>query len=170
MQITKHTKTKHVLPLLTKETMEELLQKVPPVPLKKPLLKMTVGEFSTLLDDETQYIANILSAWNAFKAFGRLKQFRIELEQIQKFMKLYDHQPTQEEKAAENGVVFPNFGQRMLIDCVKFFGLKSFKEAEKVPLSEWLTIFQSEASSVLYQRNYQRIMEQKQKAKNNKKR
>lgn len=170
MQINKHTKTKSVLPFLTKETMEELLQKVPPVPLKKPLLKMTVGEFADILEDETQYIANILSARKAFKAFGRLKQFRTELEMVQKFMKLYDHQPTQEEKAAEKGVKFPNFGQRMLIDCVKFFGLKSFKEAEKVPVSEWLTIFQSEASAVLYQRNYQRIIEQKQKAKNNKKR
>ena len=170
MRITKHTKTKNILPLLTKEALEELLAKVPAVPLRKPLLQMTVGEFATLLNDETQYIADILSARKALKAFGRLKQFRIELEQIQKFMKMYDHQPTQEEKAAEKGVRFPDFGQRMLIDCVKFFGLKSFKEAEKVPVAEWLTIFQSEASSVLYQRNYQRIMEQKQKAKNNKKR
>lgn len=166
MQITRHTKTKNVLPLLTKETLEELLQKVPPVPLKKPLLKMTVGEFAEILEDETLYIANILSARKAFKAFGRLKQFRIELEQIQKFMKLYDHQPTQEEKAAENGIMFPSFGQRLLIDCVKFFGLKSFREAEKVPLSEWLTIFQSEASAVLYQRNYNKIIENKQKSKN----
>ena len=170
MQINKHTKTKNVLPLLTKETLEDLLAKVPAVPLRKPLLKMTVGEFADILEDETQYIANILGCRRALKAFGRLKQSRTELEQIQKFMKLYDHQPTQEEKAAENGVVFPSFGQRMLIDCVKFFGLKSFKEAEKTPLSKWLTIFQSEASSVLYQRNYQRIMEQKQKLKNNKKR
>lgn len=150
--------------------MEELLQKVPPMPLKKPLLQMTVGEFATLLNDETQYIADILSARKAFKAFGWLRQFRAELEAIQKFMKLYDHAPSQEEKAAEKGIKFPDFGQRMLIDCVKFFGLKSFKEAEKVPVAEWLTIFQSEASSVLYQRNYQRIIEQKQKAKNNKKR
>ena len=170
MQINKHTKTKFILPLLTKESLEELLQKVPPMSLKKPLLKMTVGEFADILEDESRYIADILAARKAFKAFGRLKQFRTELEQIQKFMKLYDHQPTQEEKAAEKGVRFPSFGQRMLIDCVKFFGLKSFKEAEKVPVSEWLTIFQSEASAVLYQRNYQRIIEQKQKAKNSKKR
>lgn len=170
MRIDKHTKTKRILPLLTKETLEDLLAKVPAMPLRKPLLQMTVGEFADILEDETQYIANILAARKAFKAFGRLKQFRIELEQIQKFMKLYDHTPSQEEKAAEKGVRFPSFGQRMLIDCVKFFGLHSFKEAEKVPLSEWLTVFQSEASSVLYQRNYQRIMEQKQKLKNNKKR
>ena len=165
MKIDKHTKTKQILPLLTKETMEELLQKVPPVPLKKPLLKMTVGEFAGILEDETQYIANILDCRRALKAFGRLKQFRIELEVIQKFMKMYNHTPSQEEKAAENGVVFPSFGQRMLIDCVKFFGLHSFKEAEKVPVSEWLTIFQSEASAVLYQRNYNKIMENKQKLK-----
>lgn len=165
MQIDRHTKTKNVLPLLTKETLEEFLQKVPPVPLKKPLLKMTVGEFAEVFEDENQYIADILGCRRALKAFGRLKQFRTELEQIQKFMKLYDHQPTQEEKAAEKGIMFPSFAQRILIDCVKFFGLKSFTEAEKVPVSEWLTIFQSEASAVLYQRNYNRIMENKQKLK-----
>lgn len=141
------------------------MAKVPAVPLRKPLLQMTVGEFADILEDETQYIGNILAARKALKAFGRLKQFRTELEMVQKFMKLYDHQPTQEEKAAENGVVFPSFGQRMLIDCVKFFGLHSFKEAEKVPVAEWLTIFQSEASAVLYQRNYNKIMENKQKLK-----
>lgn len=165
MIINRKTKTKHVLPLLTKETLEDLLAKIPAVPLRKPLLQMTVGEFADILEDETQYIANILGCRRALKAFGRLKQFRTELEQIQKFMKLYDHQPTQEEKAAERGVRFPSFGQRMLIDCVKFFGLHSFKEAEKTPVSEWLTIFQSEASAVLYQRNYNKIMENKQKLK-----
>lgn len=165
MQINKHTKTKSVLPLLTKETLEDLLAKVPAVPLRKPLLQMTVGEFADILEDETLYIANILNCRRALKAFGRLKQFRTELEQIQKFMKMYDHTPSQEEKAAEKGVRFPSFGQRILIDCVRFFGLKSFKEAEKTPVSEWLTIFQSEASAVLYQRNYNKIMENKQKLK-----
>lgn len=168
MQITNKTLTKDILPLLTKELLEELLEKVPAVPLKKPLLSMTIGEFGAIVEDEETYIVKLLSHRKALKAFGLLKQYRQEIDGISKFFKLYDYQKTQEEKAAAVGIRFPNLGQRMLIDVVKWFHLNSMQEAEKIKISEWLTIWQDEAANALYQRNYSKIIDQKHKAKNGK--
>ena len=168
MKITKRTKTKDILPLLTQDTLKELLEKVPAMPLKKPLLFLTVGEFSEIIEDEEIYIAKLLKHRKALKAFGLLKQYKVEMESLAKFFKMYEIKRTQEEEAATKGVVFPNLAQRMLVDVVKWFGLHSTKEAEKVKLSEWLTFWMDEAANMLYQRNYQKILEQKHKSKNGK--
>ena len=168
MQITNKTLTRDILPLLTKELLDELLEKVPAIPLKKPLLSMTVGEFGVLVEDEETFVVGLLEHRKALKAFGLLKQYRQEIESVAKFFKLYECRKTQEETAAAKGITFPNLGQRMLIDCVKWFHLNSMEEAEKVKVSDWLTFWMDEASSALYQRNYSRILEQKHKVKNGK--
>lgn len=165
MKITNKTLTRDIFPLLTKELLEELLEKVPAVPLDKPLLSLTVGEFGEIIEDEETYIVGLLKHRKALKAFGLLKQYRQEIEGISKFLKLYDYQKTQEEKAAAVGIRFPNLSQRILIDCVKWFHLNSMEEAENIKVGEWLTIWQDEAASALYQRNYMRIMDAKNKTK-----
>ena len=165
MKITKHTKTKDILPLLTQDTLKELLEKVPAVPLNKPLLSMTVGEFGEIIEDEETHIAKLLKHRKALKAFGLLKQYKQEMEALAKFFKMYEIKRTQEEEAAAKGVVFPNLAQRMLVDCVKHFHLNSMEEAEKVKVSEWLTMWQDEAANMLYQRQYMNIMDAKNKAK-----
>lgn len=161
MRITRKTLTRDILPLLTQETLKELLEKVPAVPLKKPVLAMTIGEFGEIVDDEEQYIANILKHRKAFKAFGLLKQYKQEMEALAKFFKQYEIKRTPEEEAAAKGVLFPNLIQRMIIDCVNWFHLSSTKEAEKVKLSEYLTFWMNEAANMLYQRNFQKLLEQK---------
>ena len=165
MKITKRTKTKDVLPLLTQDTLKELLEKVPAVPLDKPLITLTVGEFGEMVEDEETYIGKLLKHRKALKAFGRLKQYKQEIEAISKFFKLYEIKRTQEEEAAAKGVMFLNLAQRMLVDCVKWFHLKSTEEAEKIKVSEWLTMWQNEAANMLYQRQYMNIMDAKNKAK-----
>ena len=161
MKITKRTKTKAVLPLLTQDTLKELLEKVPAVPLDKPLLSLTVGEFGEIVVDEETYIGKLLKHRKALKAFGLLKQYKQEMEALVKFFKLYETKKTQEETAAAKGIVFPNIAQRMLIDCVKWFNLNNTEAAEKIKVSEWLTMWQDEAANMLYQRNYSKILEQK---------
>lgn len=165
MKITKRTKTRDVLPLLTQDTLKELLEKVPAVPLDKPLITLTVGEFGEMVEDEETYIAKLLKHRKALKAFGKLKQYKQEIEAISKFFKLYDVRRTADESNAAVGIKFPNLGQRMLIDCVKWFHLNSMEEAEKVKVGDWLTLWMDEAANMLYQRNYQKLLEQKHKAK-----
>lgn len=168
MVINCKTLTKDILPLLTQDTLKELLEKVPAVPLDKPLLSLTVGEFGEIIEDEETYIVKLLKHRKALKAFGLLRQYRQEIEAISKFFKLYDVRKTADESNAAVGIKFPNFGQRMLIDCVKWFHLNSMEEAEKVKVGDWLTLWQNEAANALYQRNYSKILEQKHKSKNGK--
>lgn len=161
MRITRKTLTRDILPLLTQETLKELLEKVPAVPLKKPVLAMTIGEFGEIVDDEDTFVAKLLKHRKAFKAFGLLKQYKQEMEALAKFFKQYEIKRTPEEEAAAKGVLFPNLIQRMIIDCVNWFHLSSTKEAEKVKLSEYLTFWMNEAANMLYQRNFQKLLEQK---------
>lgn len=165
MRITNKTLTRDILPLLTQATLKELLEKVPAVPLKKPVLSMTIGEFGEITEDEETYIGKLLKHRKALKAFGMLKQYKQEVEALSKFFKMYEIKKSQEEEAAGKGVLFPNLAQRMIIDCVKFFHLNSTEEAEKVKVSDWLTFWMDEAANMLYQRNYQKLLEQKSKAK-----
>lgn len=165
MRITNKTLTRDILPLLTQATLKELLEKVPAVPLKKTVLAMSIGEFGEIVEDEDAFVAKLLKHRKALKAFGLLKQYKQEMEALAKFFKLYDVRRTADESNAAKGITFPNLGQRMLIDCVKWFHLNSMEDAEKVKVSDWLTFWMDEAANMLYQRNYQKILEQKNKAK-----
>lgn len=165
MRITNKTLTRDVLPLLTQDTLKELLEKVPAMPLKKPVLAMTVGEFGEIVEDEDAFVAKLLKHRKALKAFGLLKQYKQEMEALAKFFKMYEIKKTQEETAAAKGIMFPNLAQRMLVDCVRLFHLNSTEEAEKVKVSDWLTFWMDEAANMLYQRQYMNIMDAKNKAK-----
>ena len=170
MKITRRTKTRDILPLLTKERLDDLLQQVDEVPLRKPLLSMTIGEFGDIVEDEEGFLLSLVKRnRRALRFLGRLKSYRSEMDGLNKFIKRFDIEQSKEEKAAAKGVLFPNMSQRMLLTCCKFFGLGSFRKAEKCKVSEYLTIFQDEASSVVFQRKYNKIIEAKYKAKNKKK-
>lgn len=166
MRITKWTKTKDVLPLINEKNMKELLERVPAYPFKS-VLSMSIKEFAEIADDEYSFIVRKIFAKQRrfLKAFGQLKDFKEQMEQLGKFIGKFSKNQTPEEKQAARGIIFPSFIQRMLIDVVKFFNLKSFEEAEKVKVCDWLLVFQNESSNNLYQMNYQKILEQKQKLK-----
>lgn len=163
MKITKHTRTKDIIHLLNEERLKELLEQIPSFPLEKSVMAMTIREFSDILTDEENFIKKILRHRKAFVSLGMLRSYKEQIESISRFIKLYDHQRTNEEEQAGRGIVFPDFSVRMLSDCVRFFHLRSFEEAEKVKISEWLTLFQIEASQTLFQYNYNKILEEKQK-------
>lgn len=165
MRITNKTLTRDIFPLLTQATLKELLEKVPAMPLKKPVLEMTVGEFGEIVEDEDAFVAKLLKQRKALKAFGLLKQYKQEMEALAKFFKLYETKKSQEETAAAKNIIFPNLTQRMLIDCVRWFNLNNTEAAEKIKVSEWLTMWQDEAANMLYQRQYMNIMDAKNKAK-----
>lgn len=168
MKITNKTKTANILPLLDENRLKELIEQIPSYPLEKSIMSMSIKQFSDILTDEETFIKKLLSHKRALVAFGKLKSYKEQIDRIAKFMKLYDYKRSQDEEQATNGVVFPDFSIRMLADCVKFFHLKSFDEAESCKVSDWLTIFQIEAANSLFQHNYNKIVEDKQKRKQKK--
>lgn len=164
MKITRRTKVKEVLPLLNEEKMKYLLENIPEYPLNKPILAMTIGEFSEILLDEQTYIQTFMSPKeHAYKAFGRLRTFKREMEEVQKWIQKFEIKPSADEKQAAIGIDFPNFITKILITVVQFFGLHSFKEAEAIPLADYLVILQEQSSQIKYQRQYSKIIEMKNK-------
>lgn len=170
MEVTKRTRMKELFPLLTtKERMDSVLEQVEEYPLDKDILSMTVGEFINLSLDEEKYIASLLRPNElAYKALGRLKNYYRQMKQLTQWIKKFDVKQTAEEKQAAISVDFPDMMSRMLLTVTQFFGLKSFKEAESVPLSDWLLILRDQSTAIQYQRNYSKLLDMKSKTKKKK--
>lgn len=166
-QITNETTVGEASPFLTKEHIDEMLKsdKVTPIIYGKSVIEMTVGEFLRCLDDD--YVLEFFKdpEERLVIAVGRLKSFRQQIENIQKVFSMNEIKLTQEEQAAQRGVVFPSFGENMLCDCVEYFHLTSLDSAENIPLSNYLIMKRKKSAEALYERNLNKIYSEKAKAK-----
>ena len=165
IQITHRTKTKDILPLLNAENIERLLDAVPEHPLKTAIFSIEIRTFADILTDEQSFIESLLSERKALVAFGMLKEYRKEIQQFTAFLKQFDFKETSEEQQAKRGIQFPDMAMRMLTDVTRFFGLKSFDDAERMKVSDWLAVFQNDAASALYQRKLNDIYRRKSEVK-----
>lgn len=167
MKISKKTKVKEVLPLLiNSDRIEKLLEDIPQYPLQKDIISMTIGEFSQIVLNEESFIGELLKPnEKVLVAFGRLKTFRKQMENLGKYLEKFNIKQSQDELMAGRGIDFPTSLEKMLITVVQFFGLKSFDEAEKVKVCDYLLILKDNVSNVKFQRNYSKIIEQKSKMK-----
>lgn len=165
MIVTRHTRTKDILFLINEENFENFLELVPSVPFtKKRLIEFTIKEFSEIIIDEKKYCEELLlSSRKALVSFGKLKDFRQQMKAITKHIEKFNIRQNADEFAAANGVPFPSPPQRMLLTVCKFFGCKSFEEAEQHTIAEYLLILQDTSTDIMYQKNYSRIINNKQK-------
>lgn len=165
MIITNKTRVKDITPFITtQEKMLEAIDLFPEYPLQKDILQMTCGEFCELCINEEDYLSKIMKPRErAYKAFGRLKSYRNQMNNLSNYLKTFDISLTPEEQAAGKGVDFPTTPERILLDCVKTFHLHSTKEAENLPLTDWIIVLKDQVASAKYQRNYNKILEQKSK-------
>lgn len=169
MKITTKTPTNSVLPLLNDERVQQIMDVVKPYPLDTPVLELTIGEFAEACEEA--YIAKLLKEPLAFKAFGRVKELKIELEQVQKYLETLEIKPSADEQNAAAGIDFPSGIERMVIDCIRW-GLCNPNEgedmadaAERVKLATWILFQKDKAASALFERR----MTAKMTAKNKKK-
>lgn len=162
MKITAKTRTKDILPLLTEERIKKFAADVPPVPLEKPLLSMTCGEFIEAMDEK--FALRLLAEKRALTAFGRYRQYLKELEGITAYLGRYEVPQSADEKAAASGVRFPSMQERILLDCVRFYHLHSTAEAEALPIADWLLVVKSEGSAAQYQHRLNEQQKQKQQS------
>lgn len=167
MKITYRTLIKDLLPFIDKESFEIILEKVDPQPLECSLLNMSIAEYSELIEDTERYIeTNILhNETTVWLGFGRLKQLRIELDELDKWLKKFKVPTSKDEKQAAIGIEFPDNTANMLITVTEFFHLKSFAEAEQVKLCDYLLIYQHQQTQQLFQHNYNRLKEMQAKTK-----
>ena len=169
MELTTRTRVRDLIPLISKDRMEEFINSFPPYPLPKQLLSMNVGEFSNIVLDEESYIGTIAKpSERAYIAFGRLHQYGIEMKALADYLKTLQIKLSPDEKAASIGVDMPSFVERMLLDTVQFFHLNSMEQAEKIPLADYLVVLKDQVASAKYARNLNKIIEQRSKAKRHK--
>lgn len=167
MRITKRTRTRDVLLLFGEDRIEELVGMVPEVPLKREVKDCTVGEFVEMLGDS--YHTRFLMERRALKAFGMLKSWRRQMEEIGKYMKRFEIKDSADEMKAKAGVQFPTVAEGMLIGAMREFGLHCIerpkgvkgwftKAAEDVKLAEYLLIVKERSADAKFQRNYNDIL------------
>ena len=163
MYVNKRTKTVDVMSFVTKENINDFLKLVPSVELDQPILDMTCGQFIEVTQEN--YAEKFFKEKYAFNAFGKLKQFRDEMKIIEDFLKRMELPKTTEETMAANGIQFPSFSERMLIDVQQFLHLHRIEDAKDVPFAEYLMMVKDKATSAKYERNLNAIYNNKNKAK-----
>lgn len=159
MIVTKRTRTRAVLPLLTQERLESVLEQVPEVRLPKDVVEFTIGEFIESCSEE--YALRFLRKRYALDALGMVKSFRRQMKEIADYMQRCELHQTSEERAASSGIAFPTFSERLLIDCMNYFHLNSMEQAENVKLAEYLLILKDRAASARFERAYAKQQEKR---------
>lgn len=169
MIIDKRTKTSDLMPLLVNQEMfDRLIEQVEEVELPKRVISMTCGEF--IEASEPDYVLGFLEQKRALRALGMIKSYKRQMDEVAKILRLNRVSETEEMKRAKFGVVFPSFGEDILMTVTEYLGLDRIEKAADVPLSEFLMIHRRKSSEAKVSDNYRKIMEQKSKAGNGKRR
>lgn len=163
MVITTSTPTVLVLPILTDDVLEKLMETTPLMEMEKPIWKMTCGEFIECLDED--YSLAFLKEETIGEAIGHLKCFKRDMESLQRYLNLNEIKETSEENQAKQGVVFPTFQETILITVAEFFHLRNFEEAEDIPFSNFLLINKYKTANAKFERNLNKIITSKSKMK-----
>lgn len=171
MKLTKKTLTRDILPILNSERYERIIAAVPPVSLKKRIVHCTIGEFCEMTEDGYEERL-LLSSRRALTAFGRVRTYREEIEEIASFFKSVIVEQTAEEKSARSGIRFPDFQQSLLVGVMRDFHLTALerpkgvrgmfvRSAADVPLAEYMVVLKAKAADENYSRKYAAVMDAK---------
>lgn len=173
MRLTSRTRTREIFPLLNEDRLAFILDRVPAVPLKKPVISMTVGEYVEALDPK--HALKVMGHRRAFVALGRLKQFRKEMEEVARWLEAHSLPAEPSDTAAMAGVDFPTAQESILLETREAFGLPRLDStgriarwfgvygAADIPLAEYLLTLKGKVAGAKFDRNRSRQMEAQMK-------
>lgn len=169
MKITKQTLLKDVTSLLTTEHFEKILDKIEIVDGKyQTIFSFTVGEFLMLLNWQEEFYRRYFEGkenGTVYEYAEKTKHLRSELKTIIDYLKRFDIRQTKEQEQASKGIDFPSFQESVLIFCIEKFNLKSFEEAEKTKVLDFLIMKKHQHAITVYEKNLRRILTPKKKGK-----
>ena len=90
-----------------------------------------------------------------------LKQFEQFAKDFAEALKKYTLKPTSDEEMASANLIRTTWGENILVFLQQYFGLKSFKEAEKITTGEILIAKRSKYNCDKFQREMAKIQMQK---------
>lgn len=164
MRVTNETLWADIEPLMTEERLTEAVELVPAKPTDRKVAESTVGEWLELVSgDDAAVLKFVGSSEKAVDVLGRVKTLKAELEGIGRFFTQNRVDYTPEEAQASNGVVYPQYAARILLEVQQRFFLHSLKEAEDVPLADYMVAWLDASANAKYQRNLQKIQSEKMK-------
>ena len=188
MKITKQTPLHEVFYFMTTERWSQILDQVTDRDIDlqgwQSLKSYTLGEFiklsQALEKKDLSFIIDTICVtsrkWyqrpkmpTLWEVAIRLKWLFRELEDVNKFFESLQIKQYADEKQAGNGINFLNPYMSMLIFAQQKFFLHSLEDAEKVKLSEYMAMKKNEVDGIKYQRNLQKIYQQKHQQKQPKK-
>lgn len=105
------------------------------------------GDFSNLGDMRNPTVLQVY--W--------VKRFNKFVEEITQALKGLTLNPTADESKAGQGLLQVTWGESILIFLQQFFGLKSYKEAEKITIGELLIAKRAQYNKDLFQRKLANI-------------
>ena len=188
MKITKQTPLNEVIFFMTTERWSQIIDQVTDQDISlqgwQSIKSHTLGEFiklsQALEKKDLNFIINTFFVtsrkWyqrpkmpTLWEVAVRLKWLFKELEDVNKFFEGLQIKQDADEKQAGNGINFLNPYVSMLIFAQQKFFLHSLEDAEKVKLSEYMAMKKNEVDGIKYQRNLQKIYQQKHQTKQPKK-
>lgn len=188
MKITKQTPLNEVIYFMTTERWTQIIDLVSDQDISlqgwQSIKSRTLGEFIELSNAlEKKDLSFIIDTFfvterkwyqrpkmtTLWEVAIRLKWLFREFEEINKFFESLQIKQDADEKQAGNGINFLNSYMSMLIFAQQKFFLHSLEDAEKVKLSEYMALKKNEVDGIKYQRNLQKIYQQKHQQKQPKK-
>lgn len=157
MKITPKTPTAAILPLLTDDTLTDLLGKVEGNKASRAAWEMTIGEFGRVVDGS--FISDIAAEEPlALQWLRKVKAVLDSMESLAKYIEAIAVKQTPEEVAAAKGITPTPLAVRMAIDCVGWFHLRSLAEAEECKVGDWLVMYEDNCKAQQVQRNLNQIL------------
>ena len=105
------------------------------------------GDFSHLGDMKNPTVLQVY--W--------VKRFKDFVEEFTKALKNLTLQPTADERKASDGLLEVTWGEGVLVFLQQWFGLKSYKEAEKITVGELLIAKRAQYNQDLFRRRLANI-------------
>ena len=113
------------------------------------------GDFSHLGDMKNPTVLQVY--W--------VKRFKDFVEEFTKALKNLTLQPTADERKASDGLLEVTWGEGVLVFLQQWFGLKSYKEAEKITVGELLIAKRAQYNQDLFRRKLANIQTAKLRKK-----
>ena len=184
MKITKQTPLSEVIYFMTAERWSQIIDQVSDQDIAlqgwQSIKSHTLGEFiqlsQALEKKDLNYIISIFFVtsrkWyqrpnmpTLWEVAVRLKWLFKEFDDINKFFEDLIIKQDADEKQAGQGINFLNSYMSMLVFAQQKFFLHSIEEAENVKLCDYIALKKNEVDGIKYQRNLQKIYQQKHQQK-----
>ena len=156
MRITENTKYIEILAIekyFSKKTVEELKNAA-----EKQFGSMYDLEFATFYACANGDFSHLggLDDPTALQVYW-IKRFGDFSEEFAKTLSTLQVKPSEDEKRASEGLLRVTWGESMLVFIQRYFGLKSFKEAEKITIGELLIAKRAAYNAETYRRKLSQI-------------